>query len=141
MGLLSISGVVGAVASFFADGRLIDLIATRMAARRGEHPEPEFRLPAMIVPAVIGPVEILTYGLVIAGSDNWRGAAVGYSMEGFGAIAAANIVITYAVDAYRPVSLSCLHVSWSSRMLMAICRLSGRRLSLSSSSSKTRSPV
>lgn len=58
----------------------------------------------MIIPAVVGPMGLLTYGLVIAAHDGWGGAAVGYGMEGFGATAAANIVITYAVDAYRPVS-------------------------------------
>lgn len=105
LGLLSISGFIGSVVSFFAGGRLIDLIATRMTARRGEHAEPEFRLPAMIIPAVIGPMGLLIYGLVIASHDSWGGAAVGYGMEGFGATAAANVIITYAVDAYRPVGI------------------------------------
>lgn len=58
----------------------------------------------MLIPAVIGPMGLLTYGIVIAAKDSWAGAAVGYGMEGFGATAAANIIITYAVDAYRPVS-------------------------------------
>lgn len=104
VGLLSVSGFVGSLLSFFAGGRLIDYIATRSAARHGEHPEPESRLPAMLIPAIVAPMGMLTYGLVIAAQDNWAGAAVGYGMEGFGATAAANIVITYAVDAYRPVS-------------------------------------
>ena len=58
----------------------------------------------MIIPAVVGPMGVLTFGLVIANGKSWVGAAVGYSMEGFGATAASNIVVTYAVDAYRPVS-------------------------------------
>ena len=111
IGLLSLSGFVGAVASFFAGGRLIDLIATRMTARKGERVEPEYRLPAMIIPAMIGPMGLLTYGLVIAAQDSWGGAAVGYGMEGFGATAAANIVITYAVDSYRPVSAPAMEQS------------------------------
>lgn len=59
----------------------------------------------MVIPAIIGPMGILCYGLVIAAQDGWVGAAVGYGMQGFGATAASNIIITYAVDAYRPVSL------------------------------------
>lgn len=106
IGLLSISGFIGAFLSFFVGGRLIDLIATRMTARRGEDPQPEFRLPAMIIPAVIGPMGVLTFGLVIAARDGWGGAAVGYGMEAFAATSATNIVMTYAVDAYRPVSQS-----------------------------------
>lgn len=87
IGLLSISGFIGAVVSFFVGGRLIDLVAVRMTARRAEHPEPEYRLPALIIPAVVGPMGILCYGLVIAAHDGWVGAAVGYAMQGFGATA------------------------------------------------------
>ncbi|KAH8891157.1 hypothetical protein GQ53DRAFT_823794 [Thozetella sp. PMI_491] len=105
LGLLSLSGFIGAVLSFFIGGRLIDFIATKMTAAHGQHAEPEFRLPAMIIPALIGPMGLLTIGLVIASKSSWAGAAVGYGMEGFGATAAANIIITYAVDAYRPASL------------------------------------
>lgn len=83
-----------------------------MTARHGDRAEPEYRLPAMIIPAVIGPMGLLTFGLVIAAQKSWAGAAVGYGMEGFGATAAANIIITYAVDAYRPVSPSgCLRIA------------------------------
>ncbi|KAL1853530.1 hypothetical protein Daus18300_011811 [Diaporthe australafricana] len=102
IGLLSLSGFIGSILSFFAGGRLIDLIATRMTAKRGQQAEPEYRLPAMLIPAVIGPMGMLTFGLVIAAHKSWAGAAVGYGMEGFGATAAANVIITYAVDAYRP---------------------------------------
>ena len=58
----------------------------------------------MIIPAVIGPMGLLTFGLVIAYGKPWAGAAIGYGMQGFGATAAANIAVTYAVDSYRPVS-------------------------------------
>ena len=104
LGLLSISGFVGAVISFFIGGRLIDFIANRMTARAGGHAEPEFRLPAMIFPAIIGPMGVLTFGLVIANNKHYIGAAVGFAMLGFGLTAASNVVVTYAVDGYRPVS-------------------------------------
>jgi hypothetical protein len=104
LGLLSISGFVGAVVSFFIGGRLIDFIANRMTARAGGHAEPEFRLPAMIFPAIIGPMGVLAPGMVIANKKNHTGAAVGFAMLGFGLTAASNVVVTYAVDGYRPVS-------------------------------------
>lgn len=106
LGLLSLAGFVGAVVSFVFGGWLIDFIATKLAARNAEHVEPEYRLPAMVIPAVIGPMGVLIFGLVIASGKSWGGAAVGYGMEGFGATAASNIIVTYAVDAYRPVSKS-----------------------------------
>ncbi|KAJ5728927.1 uncharacterized protein N7483_003435 [Penicillium malachiteum] len=102
VGLLSLSGFVGSLLSFFFGGWLIDWIAT--TKRHGEPVEPEHRLPAMIIPAVIGPMGLLTFGLVIATGKSWAGAAVGYGMQGFGATAAANIAVTYAVDAYRMIA-------------------------------------
>ncbi|KAI0125983.1 major facilitator superfamily domain-containing protein [Xylariales sp. AK1849] len=104
LGLLSLSGFIGAVLSFFIGGWLIDQIATRLTARHGQHAEPEYRLPAMIIPAIIGPMGVLAFGLVIASGKSWAGAAIGYGMEGFGATAASNIAVTYAVDAYRPLA-------------------------------------
>lgn len=104
VGLLSLSGFVGSLLSFFFGGWLIDWIATRATKRHGEHVEPEYRLPAMIIPALIGPMGLLIFGLVIATGKPWAGAAIGYGMQGFGATAAANIAVTYVVDAYRPVS-------------------------------------
>jgi hypothetical protein len=101
---MSIAGFVGAVISFFIGGRLIDFLANRATARGGGLAEPEFRLPAMIFPAVIGPMGVLTYGMIIADKKNYWGAIVGFAMLGFGLTAASNVVVTYAVDAYRPVS-------------------------------------
>jgi hypothetical protein len=86
---------------------LIDFVATRMTARKGGHAEPEYRLPAMVFPAIIGPMGVLTFGLVIANKKSYWGAAVGFAMLGFGLTAASNVVVTYAVDAYRPVSVPC----------------------------------
>lgn len=81
-----------------------DLIAQRLAARSSSGvPEPEFRLPAMLIPALIGPPGVLTFGLVIAYGKSWLGAAVGFAMLGFGLTAASNVIVTYCIDAYRPV--------------------------------------
>ena len=74
-----------------------------MTARAGGVAEPEFRLPAMIFPAIVGPMGVLTFGLVIANHKSYWGAAVGFAMLGFGLTAASNVVVTYAVDGYRPV--------------------------------------
>ena len=75
-----------------------------MTARAGGHAEPEFRLPAMIFPAIIGAMGALNFGMVIAYKKNYMGAAVGFAMLGFGLTAASKVVVIYAVDEYRPVS-------------------------------------
>lgn len=76
-----------------------------MTARAGGVAEPEFRLPAMVFPAIVGPMGVLTFGLVVANHRSYWGAAVGFAMLGFGLTAASNVVVTYAVDGYRPVRL------------------------------------
>lgn len=108
LGLFSISGFIGALISFFVGGWLIDFIANRQVARR-QHAEPEFRLPGMIIPVIIGPTGVLTFGMTIAYHKPWISAAVGFAMSGFGLTAVSNVVVTYAVDAYRPVSFVTLY--------------------------------
>ncbi|KAF8853081.1 hypothetical protein BDZ45DRAFT_762419 [Acephala macrosclerotiorum] len=84
LGLFSISGFVGAIVSFFVGGRLIDFIANHMTARARGHPEPEFRLPAMIFLAIIGPMGVLIFGLVVGNGKSYWAAPVGFGCLGFG---------------------------------------------------------
>ena len=91
--------------AFFAGGKLIDLIATRMTKSNGGKREPEFRLPAIVIPAFLGPMGILIFGLCIVHKTHWIGPAFGYGMQGFGLTAVANVAITFAVDAYQPVGI------------------------------------
>lgn len=53
---------------------------------------------------------VLTFGMIIANKKSYWGAAVGFAMLGFGLTAASNVVVTYAVDGYRPVSFQFLPV-------------------------------
>lgn len=103
LGLLALSGFIGAIIAFFLGGRLVDLISTRMTkANRGIR-EPEFRLPATILPAIIGPMGVLTFGICAGRRLTWVGAAFGYGMQAFGLTAVSNVVVTYAVDSYHQV--------------------------------------
>ncbi|KAF9884529.1 hypothetical protein FE257_001474 [Aspergillus nanangensis] len=101
LGLLALSGLVGTLVAIFIGGKLIDMIANRMTIRNNGHREPEYRLPAMIIPAILGPMGILTFGLCAASKTHWIGLAIGYGMQGFGLTAVSNILATYAVDAYH----------------------------------------
>lgn len=49
---------------------------------------------------------VLTFGMIIANKKSYWGASVGFAMLGFGLTAASNVVVTYAVDGYRPVSFN-----------------------------------
>jgi MFS family permease len=101
---LSISGFIGATLAIFFGGKLMDLISTRMTGRAAGRREPEYRLPAIIIPAVIGPMGILLFGLTVADKRPWIQPAVGHAMQGFGRTAVSNVVVTYAVDSYLPLA-------------------------------------
>lgn len=100
IGLLAISGFIGAVVAMFFGGKLIDIIANHMTLKNNGRREPEYRLPAMALPALIGPMGILIFGLCVAHKTHWIGAAFGYGMQGFGLTAGSNVLVTYAVDSY-----------------------------------------
>ncbi|KAL6229591.1 hypothetical protein BDW75DRAFT_249476 [Aspergillus navahoensis] len=103
LGLLSLSGFIGSVLAFYLGGRLIDIISTRYTERRGQR-LPEYRLPAIAIPGVIGPGGLLIFGLCIAHQVHWIGAAVGYAMQAFGVAAISNVAVTYCLECYKPLT-------------------------------------
>jgi len=76
-----------------------------MTKRAQGRREPEYRLPAIVIPGVIGPMVILLFELTVAVKRPWIQPAVGYAMQGFGLTAVSNVVVIYAVDSYLPASL------------------------------------
>jgi hypothetical protein len=61
-----ISGFVGAALAIFFGGELIDLISSYMTKHGQGRQEPEYRLPAIIISGVTGPMGILLFGLTVA---------------------------------------------------------------------------
>ncbi|GAQ35200.1 polyamine transporter [Aspergillus niger] len=104
IGLLSLSGFIGALLAFYLGGRLIDILSTYYTRRRGGQRLPEYRLPAIIIPGTIGPAGILIFGLCVANQTHWAGAAVGYAMQAFGVAAISNVAVTYSLDCYKPIT-------------------------------------
>lgn len=96
-------------------GKLIDIIANRMTAHHQGRRRPEYRLPAMILPAIIGPMGILLFGLSTANKTHWIGPAFGYGMQGFGLTAGSNILVTYTVDSYLPLAGEALVIVFTIR--------------------------
>ncbi|KJK68751.1 Major Facilitator Superfamily protein [Aspergillus parasiticus SU-1] len=119
VGLLALAGFIGAVIAFFAGGKLVDLLSARMTKANGGVREPEFRLPALIIPAVIGPMGVLVFGTCSARRLLWVGAAFWYAMKGFGLTARSNIVVTYAVDSYQHVAGEALVIVFVVRNIIA----------------------
>lgn len=103
LGLLSLAAFIGSVLAFYFGGRLIDIISTRNAARHGGVRRPEYRLPAIVIPGVIGPAGILIFGFCVASKTHWIGPAIGNAMQAFGVAAISNVAVTYSLDLYKPV--------------------------------------
>jgi MFS family permease len=105
IGLLSVSGFIGSLFAFYLGGRLIDVISSRSTARHGGLRLPEYRLPAIIIPGIVGPAGILLFGLCVDHKTHWIGPAVGYAMQAFGVAAISNVAVTYSLEMYKPVSI------------------------------------
>ncbi|KAH9209750.1 major facilitator superfamily domain-containing protein, partial [Leptodontidium sp. 2 PMI_412] len=100
LGLFSISGFIGSILAIPIGGKLIDILSNRFTTSHQGTREPEYRLYAFIIPAIIGPMGSLLFGFTIAEKRPWIQPAVGYAMQGFGLTAISNIVVTYVVDTY-----------------------------------------
>ncbi|KAJ6073339.1 polyamine transporter [Penicillium canescens] len=103
LGLLSLAEFIGSILAFYVGGRLIDIVSTRSTARYGGVRKPEYRLPAIVIPGVVGPAGILIFGLCIANKTHWIGPAVGNAMQAFGVAAISNVAVTYSLDLYKAV--------------------------------------
>lgn len=84
----------------FFGGRLIDIISNRWTAHNNGVRVPEFRLPPLVIPTIIGPMGIVAFGICLAHKTHWVGPAFGYAMQGFGLTAGSNVLVTYNVDSY-----------------------------------------
>lgn len=100
VGVFNFAGLIGALLAMFFGGRLIDIISSRWAARNNAVRLPEYRLPPLLIPSVIGPLGIAAFGLCLAHKTHWIGPAFGHAMQGFGLTAASNVLVTYNVDSY-----------------------------------------
>lgn len=100
MGLFQLSGFIGATLSIFFGGKLIDMISKRRTRFHTGRREPEYRLIAFGIPALIGPLGVLLFGLTIIEKKLWFAPAVGNAMQGFSLTFVSNIVAIYVVDSY-----------------------------------------
>lgn len=105
LGRLALSGLIGTLIAIFIGGKMIDIIANRMTKKKGGRREPEYRLPTLMIPCVIGPIGLVIFGLCAEHKTKWIGLAFGYGMQAFGLSVVSNILVTYAIDSYHSVSL------------------------------------
>ncbi|KAF5593887.1 major facilitator superfamily transporter [Fusarium subglutinans] len=86
-GLAFFAAVIGAFIGMFLGGSFSDWVAEIFTRRNGGIREPEFRLPAIMLSVVCGPLALVLYGVV-----------------NFCITQATNISLVYTIDCYRPIA-------------------------------------
>ncbi|KAH9888733.1 major facilitator superfamily domain-containing protein [Xylariomycetidae sp. FL2044] len=98
------AGVVGSVAAVWFGGPLSDRCSDYLTRRNGGVKEPEFRLPAMLISLVTGPLALILYGVGVGKGLHWICPVFGLGLINFTIVQAANISVVYMIDCYRPIA-------------------------------------
>lgn len=83
IGLTLIAGIVGSVSAIWFGGPLSDRVADYLTAKNGGIREPEFRLPAMAISVITGPLALILYGVGIGKHLHWICPAIGLGLSEF----------------------------------------------------------
>jgi MFS family permease len=80
-GLCNISAVIGSLLAIYMGGNLSDRVADFFTKRNGGIREPEFRLPAMCISLVTGPLALVFYGVGINNGIHWILPTIGLGLR------------------------------------------------------------
>ncbi|OOQ88062.1 putative MFS transporter [Penicillium brasilianum] len=100
VGFFNIAPLAGLIAGLPIGGILADHLSTRSAKRHLGIHIPESRLLLVTIGGVLSPAGVLIIGLTMSHNTHWIGPAIGWGLLSLGLTASANILLTYAVDAY-----------------------------------------
>ncbi|RKL50887.1 hypothetical protein BFJ72_g340 [Fusarium proliferatum] len=122
-GLAFFAAVIGAFIGMFLGGSFSDWIADIFTRRNGGIREPEFRLPAIMLSVVCGPLALVLYGVGIEHKMHWIVPTIGIGLSEFCSnfnrslkmladnnlvnfciTQATNISLVYTIDCYRPIA-------------------------------------
>ncbi|OQV06976.1 hypothetical protein CLAIMM_11472 [Cladophialophora immunda] len=118
-GLVQIPGFIGNIVGAVSGGLLSDVYARHRARHSaGGKFKPEFRLPLLIIPAIIVPCGLFMWGYGVQRGWHWAILYVGYGF--IGVVSGAHVIVmTYAVDSYVEVASDALTVINSLRAFVA----------------------
>ncbi|CAK7235674.1 hypothetical protein SCUCBS95973_009347 [Sporothrix curviconia] len=103
-GLISLSPFVFTLLGEIIAGPLNDWTSVRLARRNGGIYEPEFRLPLVVLPLVVGAVGFYGFGLTIHYQTHWSGPVLCFGLANM-AVACLNAsVFPYILDAHGELS-------------------------------------
>jgi hypothetical protein len=81
IGLCNISAVIGSLLGIWVGGDFSDRVADFFTRRNGGIREPEFRLPAMCVACITGPLALVFYGVGINNDIHWILPTIGLGLR------------------------------------------------------------
>ncbi|RHZ49820.1 uncharacterized protein CDV56_100014, partial [Aspergillus thermomutatus] len=118
-GLIFLSPLLGSLVGTYLCGPIADRIATYFTIRNDGIREPEMRLSACAIAAVLTFLGALVSGLTYP-RTHWAGPVVGFGVLSSGAQMGATLGMTYALDCHKELSaelmvtISCLKsaVAW-----------------------------
>jgi hypothetical protein len=80
-GLCNIAAVIGSLLGIWVGGGFSDRVADFFTKRNGGIREPEFRLPAMVVACITGPLALVFYGVGINNNLHWILPTIGLGLR------------------------------------------------------------
>jgi MFS family permease len=98
IGLICIGPLVGLLVGLPAGGMAADFLFNRAVRRGNGPPNPQTRLPATLVGALISPTGCVLLGYTLQTPQHWAPVAVSWAMLSVGLTCSANVLLTYAVD-------------------------------------------
>ncbi|PQE31826.1 MFS transporter protein [Rutstroemia sp. NJR-2017a WRK4] len=101
LGLFSLSSFIGIVVAYPIAGPLTDSLSRYFDRRsRDEMHIPENRMPALIMPFLIGPPGLLLFAYIINEQKTVYAAACGYAMQISGLVFVPSVVLSVVVDGW-----------------------------------------
>lgn len=108
-GLTNVGALVGSMLGMLYGGMFVDWLTITLARRNKGIMEPEFRLWAMVVPAILNAAGLLAYGLSSAYHVHWAvSVVIGQGSLGFAMGSSGTICLTYAIDSYPQLASEAL---------------------------------
>jgi MFS family permease len=126
IGLTYIGLGIGSFFGLVVSGATSDRLAQRMASKAGGDAKPEYRLPIVVVAAVVIPIGLFCFGWTAELHQHWVLPIVGTAIVSFGVTLAFMAISTYLIDAYGAYAASAVAASTVLRSLGgALLPLSG----------------
>ncbi|OBT63514.1 hypothetical protein VE03_08085 [Pseudogymnoascus sp. 23342-1-I1] len=121
VGFSNFSPLIGAVVGLAIGGTLSDWVAMKATVRNKGIREPEMRLPTLLPFLAANVIGMIMIGFGFQYGWRWEAPViVGYSLVGLSSSVIQTIVITYAVDCYKPISGAIMNLATVLKNMFAL---------------------